>query len=297
VSTKINKYSRRGVRTGYASTVVGISLVLFMIGLILGGVIGIQGLEKQVKEDVQVDLFFNSELNEADIKMIEIELQQWQEFSEVYFVSPERAMQEFEGVGTSKEEMLAILDGENPLPPTVVFKPQADFANAQGMALIEEKLQSKFPGSIAEVSYSEASLEDVNVGFQQFVYLLFGVALLLIVIAVAMINNTIRLALYAKRFTIKTMQLVGAKGSFIRRPFIVQAIIQGVLSAIFGLFLLVLVFYTSNNIFDTFEISFSRDSFIVLAGSMLTLGIFMTVMSTWFALNKYLRMSIDDLYS
>ena len=121
MSTKINKYSRRGVRTGYASTVVGISLVLFMIGLILGGVIGIQGLEKQVKEDVQVDLFFNSELNEADIKMIEIELQQWQEFSEVYFVSPERAMQEFEGVGTSKEEMLAILDGENPLPPTVVF--------------------------------------------------------------------------------------------------------------------------------------------------------------------------------
>jgi len=297
VSTKINKYSRRGVRTGYASTVVGISLVLFMIGLILGGVIGIQGLEKQVKEDVQVDLFFNSELNEADIKMIEIELQQWQEFSEVYFVSPERAMQEFEGVGTSKEEMLAILDGENPLPPTVVFKPQADFANAKGMALIEEKLQSKFPGSIEEVSYSEASLEDVNVGFQQFVYLLFGVALLLIVIAVAMINNTIRLALYAKRFTIKTMQLVGAKGSFIRRPFIVQAIIQGVLSAIFGLFLLVLVFYTSNNIFDTFEISFSRDSFIVLAGAMLTLGIFMTVMSTWFALNKYLRMSIDDLYS
>ena len=297
MSTKINKYSRRGVRTGYASTVVGISLVLFMIGLILGGVIGIQALEKQVKEDVQVDLFFNSELNEADIKMIEIELQQWQEFSEVYFVSPERAMQEFEGVGTSKEEMLAILDGENPLPPTVVFKPQADFANAKGMALIEEKLQSKFPGSIAEVSYSEASLEDVNVGFQQFVYLLFGVALLLIVIAVAMINNTIRLALYAKRFTIKTMQLVGAKGSFIRRPFIVQAIIQGVLSAIFGLFLLVLVFYTSNNIFDTFEISFSRDSFIVLAGAMLTLGIFMTVMSTWFALNKYLRMSIDDLYS
>jgi len=297
VSTKINKYSRRGVRSGYASTVVGISLVLFMIGLILGGVIGIQGLEKQVKEDVQVDLFFNNNLNEADIKMIEIELQQWKEFSEVYFVSPERAMQEFEGVGTSKEEMLEILDGENPLPPTVVFKPQADFANKKGLVLIEEKLTTNYPGAIAELSYNEASLEDVNVGFQQFVYLLLGVAVLLIVIAVAMINNTIRLALYAKRFTIKTMQLVGAKGSFIRRPFIVQAIIQGVLSAIFGLFLLVLVFYTSNNIFDTFEISFSRDSFVVLAGTMLTLGIFMTVMSTWFALNKYLRMSIDDLYS
>ena len=90
-----------------------------MIGLILGGVLGIRGLEKQVKEDVQVDLFFSSELNETDIKLIEIELQQWAEFSEVYFVSPERAMQDFEGVGTGKEEMLAILDGENPIPPTI----------------------------------------------------------------------------------------------------------------------------------------------------------------------------------
>lgn len=268
-----------------------------MIGLILGGVLGIQGLEKQVKEDVQVDLFFSSELNEADIKLIEIELQQWAEFSEVYFVSPERAMQEFEGVGTGKEEMMAILDGENPIPPTLVFKPKADFANKKGMLLIEEKLNTNFPGSIAELSYSEASLEDVNVGFQQFVYLLLGVALLLVVIAVAMINNTIRLALYAKRFTIKTMQLVGAKGGFIRRPFLFQAIIQGVLSAIFGMFLLVVVFYASNNIFDTFEITFSQESFVMLAIALLSLGIFMTVLSTWFALNKYLRMTIDDLYS
>ena len=297
VSNNINKYSRRGVRTSYASTVVGISLVLFMIGLILGGILGIQGLEKQVKEDVQVDVFFNASLNETDIKMIEMELQQWKEFSMVYFVSPERAMQEFEGVGTSKEEMMAILDGENPIPPTVVFKPKADFANKKGMLLIEEKLSSSFPDAVSEVSYSEESLEDVNVGFQQFVYLLFGVALLLIIIAVAMINNTIRLALYAKRFTIKTMQLVGAKGGFIRRPFLLQAVLQGVLSAVFGMFLLVLVFYTSNNIFDTFEITFSQESFIMLALALLSLGIFMTVLSTWFALNKYLRMSTDDLYS
>ena len=117
------------------------------------------------------------------------------------------------------------------------------------------------------------------------------------VIAVAMINNTIRLALYSKRFTIKTMQLVGAKNGFIRRPFLFQAIIQGVLSAVFGMFLLVSVFYTSNRIFDTFEITFSQESFILLAASLLCLGIFMTVLSTWFALNKYLRMSTDDLYS
>ena len=147
------------------------------------------------------------------------------------------------------------------------------------------------------MSYDENSVKDVNMGFQQFIYLLLGVALLLVVIAVAMINNTIRLALYSKRFTIKTMQLVGAKGSFIRRPFLWQAILQGVISAIIGMFILVTVFYASNNMFDTFEITFSQGSFVVLALSLLTLGIFITVLSTWFALNKYLRMSLDDLYS
>ena len=78
-------------------------------------------------------MFFNREFNEADIKIIEIQLQQWSEFSEVYFVSPERAMQEFEGVGAEKEEMMAILDGENPIPPTVMFKPKADFSNKKTM--------------------------------------------------------------------------------------------------------------------------------------------------------------------
>ena len=92
------------------------------------------------------------------------------------------------------------------------------------------------------------------------------------------------------------MQLVGAR-SFIRRPFLWQAILQGVISTIIGMFILVTVFYASNNMFDTFEITFSRGSFLILASSLLMLGIFITVLSTWFALNKYLRMSLDDLYS
>lgn len=297
MSKNVDKYSKRGVRTSYASTIIGISLVLFMIGLILGGVLGIREFEKQVKESIRADIFFNPEMNETDIKLIEIELKQWPEFSDVYFVSPELAMQDFGGVGTSKEEMLEILDGENPIPPTIVFSPIEKLADKKGMDLIRAKLMESFSSQIEEVSYDENSVKDVNMGFQQFIYLLLGVALLLVVIAVAMINNTIRLALYSKRFTIKTMQLVGAKGSFIRRPFLFQAILQGVISAIIGMFILVTVFYASNNMFDTFEITFSQGSFLILALSLLILGIFITVLSTWFALNKYLRMSLDDLYS
>ena len=297
MTKNVDKYSKRGVRTSYASTVIGISLVLFMIGLILGGVLGIREFEKQVKESIRADIFFKPDVNETGIKLIEIELKQWSEFSDVYFVSPELAMKDFQGVGTSKEEMLEIIDGENPIPPTIVFSPTEKLANKKGMDLIKEKIMESFGSQIQEISYDENSVKDVNMGFQQFIYLLLGVALLLVVIAVAMINNTIRLALYSKRFTIKTMQLVGAKGSFIRRPFLLQAILQGLISAIIGMFILVTVFYASNNMFDTFEITFSQESFIVLASSLLMLGIFITVLSTWFALNKYLRMSLDDLYS
>jgi cell division transport system permease protein len=111
-----------------------------------------------------------------------------------------------------------------------------------------------------------------------------------------MINNTIRLALYSKRFTIKTMQLVGATGSFIRKPFLWQAVLQGIVSAIIGLALLLSVFYAWNNVLISLEINYTIQSFLLLIASMIVIGVFITLISTWFALNKYLRMKLDDLY-
>ena len=109
MAKNIDKYSKRGIRTSYVSTVIGISLVLFMIGLILGGVLGIREFEKQVKESIRADIFFNPEMNEADIKLIEIEIKQWPEFSDVYFVSPELAMEDFGGVEPQRRKCLKFL--------------------------------------------------------------------------------------------------------------------------------------------------------------------------------------------
>jgi cell division transport system permease protein len=111
-----------------------------------------------------------------------------------------------------------------------------------------------------------------------------------------MINNTIRLALYSKRFTIKTMQLVGAKSSFIRKPFLVQAILQGIVSALLGLALLTTLFYSVQNYFDELSITYSPKLFVFLTLSLISLGVIITFVSTWIALNKYLKMKIDDLY-
>jgi len=296
MSKKSEDYSKKGLRTSYVSTVIGISLVLFMIGLVLGGVFGLKSFEKQAKESLQGDIFFKSELNDADIKQVEQQLKSWNEFNEVYFVSPERAIQEFGGEGQDEKEMLTIFNGENPLPATIGFRPKEEFANKAGMEKIKRKLLAKFKNEIDEVNYDKSSVENVNLGFKQFVFLFLSVAFLLIIIAVAMINNTIRLSLYSKRFTVKTMQLVGATSGYIRKPFIMQAILQGVVSAFIGLALLLTVFFGLNNLLETIEISYTLPTFLLLVASLIVIGVFITVISTLFALNKYLRMKLDELY-
>lgn len=290
------KYSRRGVRTSYISTVVGISLVLFVIGLVLGGMLGLEKVQKQAKESLQGDIFFQPDYTEADIKQVEQKLKTWTEFSEVYFVSPDRAIEIFTGEEQNAEEILSIFEGESPLPPTITFKPKVQFATLSAMERLVQKIKTEFPKEIDEVSFDKASVQSVNLGFRQFVFLFLIVAALLIVVAVAMINNTIRLALYSKRFTIKTMQLVGATGKFIRGPFLRQSILQGVVSAILGMALLVTLFYALNNFLETIEISFDPWTFALIFISLVLIGVIITFVSTYFALNKYLRMKLDDLY-
>lgn len=291
-----NKASKRGLRTSYVSTVIGISLVLFMIGLVLAGIMGLGSVQRQARESMQVDLFFKTNWNESDIKQVEQELKTWDEFAEVMYVSPDRAIESFSGSDENAKEILAIYEGESPMPPSVTFRPKAQFATKSGMATIKEKLMQEYPDMIDEVSYDVASLEEVNLGFRQFAFLFLAVAGLLIIVAIAMINNTIRLALYSKRFTIKTMQLVGATGGFIRRPFLRNAIFQGVIAGTIGMALLMTLFFALNNVLDIVQIEMTLIELGMLYGAILLIGSALTLISTWFALNKYLRTKLDDLY-
>ena len=294
MSKAIEKYNKTGIKTSYVSTIIGISLVLFMIGIVLSGMFGLSNIQNQAKESLQGDIFFNPKLNDADIKQIELRIKSWGEFKKVWFVSSERAIQEFGG--KDQAEIIELLEGENPLPPSLCFSPKVQFENKSGMKKIKLKLLKYFPNQIDEVNYDESSVEKVNLGFQQFVLLFLSIAALLIIIAVAMINNTIRMSLYSKRFTIKTMTLVGATGSYIRRPFLLKSVFQGLISAIVALCLLMTVFFALNNVLETIEITFTWQVLLLLISSLILIGIFITLVSTWFALNKYLRMKLDDLY-
>ena len=294
MSKAIEKYNKTGIKTSYVSTIIGISLVLFMIGIVLSGMFGLSNIQNQAKENLQGDIFFDPKLNDADIKQIELRIKSWAEFKKVWFVSSERAIKEFGG--KDQAEITELLEGENPLPPSLCFSPNAEFANKSGMKQIKTKLLKQFSKEIDEVNYDESSVEKVNLGFQQFVMLFLSMAALLIIIAVAMINNTIRMSLFSKRYNIKTMTLVGATGRHIRLPYLKMAVFQGLISAIVALSLLTTVFFALNNVLETIEVSFSWQVLVLLVGSLILIGIFITVISTWFALNKYLRMKLDDLY-
>lgn len=292
----IEKYSRRGLQSGYLSVVVGISLVLFMLGLVLGAYFGLEHTQNAAKENIEIDLFFNPELNDSDIKMIEQELKSWEEIKSVWFVSPERALEVFQSNEQEAQEIKEIFNDRSPFPPSVSFNPVGNIVNKEGLAEVKEKILQAYPEQVAEVNYDENRVSQVNLGFLQWIYLFVAIGALLTIIAFAMINNTIRLALYSKRFTIKTMQLVGAKSGFIRRPFLINSIIQGFLSALIGVALLLGVFFALKSYMDIIASTYNLETFLILFGVLVLLGVLISLLSTWFALNKYLRKRLDNLY-
>ncbi len=290
------KYSKRGLQSGYISVVVGISLVLFMLGLVLGAYFGLEHTQNAARENIEVDLFFNPDMNDADIKLIEQELKSWEAIKSVWFVSPERALEVFQSNQEEAEEIKDIFDGNSPFPPSITFNPQSHVVNKEGLAKLKERILSTYPDQVTEVNYDENRVKEVNLGFLQWMYLFVVIGILLTIIAVAIINNTIRLALYSKRFTIKTMQLVGAKSNFIRKPFLINSIIQGVLSAIIGSALLLAVFYSLKRYMEIIVSTYNLETFLLLFGILVLLGVLISLLSTWFALNKYLRRKLDKLY-
>ncbi len=195
-----------------------------------------------------------------------------------------------------EDESLFEIDSVFMLPSSISFKPKAAYASIEGMLDIENKIKKQFGEKVESINYDKKSIESLDKGFNQFTFVFIFITALLVVIAAALINNTIRLSIYSRRFTIKTMQLVGATGGFIRKPFILHAIFQGFISSLIGLSMAMTVFYALDNTIDTVEFTYNVSSFVLLSCSIFAVGLFLTVFSTWLALNNYLRKKIDALY-
>ncbi len=286
-----DKYAKKRARSSAASTIIGISLVLFMIGAAALLLLNARKLAVYVKENIQVQVFLSDDAREVDIIQLKKTIDTQGYPRETRYVSKEEA------ANTLKEELgedfIEFL-GFNPLLPSIDIRLRADYAHPDSILWIAEDLQKNT--LVHEVAYSPDLIQQVyeNVNKITLILLVFGVLLLLV--AVALINNTIRLSMYARRFTIRSMQLVGATSWFIRRPFIFQGVLNGFYAAVIAAGMLAgLIYIAQQEMPDFFELQ-DLETFLYVLGIVMAAGILISLVSTFLAVGRYLRLKLDDLY-
>ena len=288
---KTSKSFKNRLRSSYFTTILSISLVLFLLGLMGLLLLNSQRLSDYVKENIGFSVILKDNIKEVDIIRLQKELDATTYVKSTEYIPKERAAKEFsEELG---EDFVGFLD-YNPLLASIEVKLYAQYANPDSIAVIEGSFQD-FP-QVKEVYYQKNLVNLINDNVQQISLYIFAFSLLLLFIAVVLINNTIRLSVYSKRFIINTMQLVGATNSFIRRPFIYKSVLQGVLGAAIAILLLLGIIDLAQQELSG-VISFKEYELLgILFLLVVAVGVVLTCLSAYFAVNKYLRMKADELY-
>jgi cell division transport system permease protein len=250
-----------------------------------------QRLSDYVKENIGFSVILKENIKEVDIIRLQKELDATHYVKSTEYIPKERAAREFsEELG---EDFVTFLD-YNPLLASIEVKLYASYANPDSIAVIEGSFQD-FP-QVKEVYYQKNLVHLINENIKRISFYIFIFSILLLFIAVVLINNTIRLSVYSKRFLINTMQLVGATNSFIRKPFLYKSIFQGLLGAAIAILLLIGIIDVAQKELSG-VISFKEYELLsILFLMVVVMGIVLTSISAWFAVNKYLRMKADELY-
>lgn len=278
-------------KTIYISTVISISLVLLMIGLLGLIMVHARNLSNYVKENIVLNLIISDGAKEVDIAALQKQLNTHQYVLESQYVSKEIAAKNLQkDLG---EEFVEFL-GYNPLLSSIDIYLKAEYANNASIEAFSAEI-SKNP-MVKEVIYQKSLIDMVNQNIKIIGLIILGFACVMLIISVALINNTIRLAIYSQRFLIKSMQLVGATKSFIRKPFLTSGILHGLLGALIAIILLLVTLLVAQQQIPELVILSNKIEFALVFAGVLAIGIMISFFSTYFALSKYLRLKIYDLY-
>ena len=283
--------SKTKLRSSYLTLVISVSLVLFLLGVLGLVLINAKELSDYFRESLSFSVMLNDDAKEADIRMLQKDLDAKLYVKSTEYVSKEEAAVKMkEDLG---EDFINFL-GDNPLPPSIDVYLYASFTSPDSVAKIE-KYVLEYP-FVKEVYYQESLLFLINENVRKISFFLLVISSFLFLIALTIINNTIRLSVYSKRFLIRTMQLVGATRSFIRRPFLVQSAFHGLMAALIAMSLLMGLLYLIEKEFlmmFTFE---STNLLLLLGASLIITGVLINLISTFFSVNRYLSISEDKLY-
>jgi cell division transport system permease protein len=286
-----NKFNFRSYRAAYGTTVLSITLVLFILGAFAFVLIQAKELTNFVRENIGFQIELNDNVSDDRILGIMQHLDGLRFTSGVNFVSKEEAAKELaEDLGEDFIEFI----GYNPLPNTIELFLKSDYAASDSIAVIREELLT-FP-EIRTINYQENLLELVNRNISRIGKGILFFAGLLLVVSVLLIHNTIRLAVYAKRLLIKSMLLVGATQWFIRKPFVLNGLLQGFAGGVLSVALLWSFVFFARTKIPELQILEIAHLIWLLSAAMILFGLLVSWISTYFAIKKYLKINSEDLY-
>lgn len=273
------------------TSTLSVSLVLFILGIMAMLGILANNLSVYVRENIGFSIVLKDSATEHNVAQLQASLANAEYVKAAQFISKEEALKEIMlELGENPEEII----GVNPMQASIEVRLKADYTHPDSILNIEQKLSKH--NYIEDIYFQKDLIQSVNDNMRTIGFILLALALVLMVISYVLISNTIRLTAYSRRFIIYTMKLVGATPGFIRRPFILSNMLCGVIAAIIAIILLTCCMSYIVSEFDNFYTLINTRMMLIVYGIVLLLGILLTAISSFFAVNRYISMKRDDLY-
>ncbi|AEW86591.1 FtsX-like permease family protein [Flavobacterium columnare] len=291
MSSSFDKFQKRRLITSYFSVVLSVGLVLFMLGLLALFIVNAKKLSNDFKEGITMTVFFKDDAKDTTLTKYGEMLKEAKFAKDYIFISKDQAAKEHEKtLGENFTEFL----GMNPLKNSFDIHLRADYVENDSVAKIERKLREN--PLVADIFYDKQLVKMVNENVKKASMWILIISGFLTVVAVLLINSSLRLSIYANRFIIKTMQMVGATKSFIRKPFIVRSVKLGMIGAGVAIIGLLGALFYIDTIWPTLGVFNDMFSIVSILLIVFGIGVLITWLSTYFATQRFLNLRTDDLY-
>jgi len=292
MAKKEDKYTKKRLKASYITSVISITLVLFVLGSLGIVVLEARLISKYLRENIRLTVYMKKDAKEADVTRLKKYLDATDDVKSTRLVSPEEAAAEYsKQIG---EDFISFLDGENPLHYSIEVYLNDQYANVDSLAALSGILEKR--KGVEEVRYHKSYVEIINKNIGRISLIFLIVSGMLLLISVVLINNTIRLSVYSSRFLIRSMQLVGATQRFIRRPFIWQGIVQGIISSLIAIGILIAILNKLHYYYPDLINASYIDEYLMLFGGLILVGVIFSWWSSAMAVRKYLKMKLDNIY-
>lgn len=291
MASSFDKYQKRRLISSYFSVVLSVFLVLFLLGALGLFIINSKRLSDNFKEDIVMTVFFKNEANDTVFKAFEEEMKAGKYAKDFKFVPKETAAKMHkEIVG---EDFMQFL-GMNPLQNSYDIHLKAEYVTNPGFTNMERAIRKN--NLVADVVYDKQLITLVNDNVKKISFWVLVITGIFMVISVLLINSSMRLSIYANRFIIKTMQMVGATKSFIRKPFILRSMLLGLIGGVLAVIMLVVVLLNIETAYPGLDVFNQIELTVLVLAAVLGMGILITWISTFFATQRFLNLRTDDLY-